>query len=390
MTLALLAGATGCGKEQTKSVSGKASIVLGASSGVTQTPGIARTNQLLTTDGTWRLSPNQAKITFTQIDFVASAGNSVSASLSDCTVTYDRSKSSNTNLLDCPFTLQLTSEDGGVSYKGSYIGIYVYYKRTIPILLDGTLSGIYSDASSPTKLSTGSAEGQFIDYEVGGGSGETLTAQIYFNAPFTISDNETPSIQIVTDMIHTILAQVSDGEASFQTNSGATPVELMAIPGFASGHSEFYSTSPTIESALQEGTDGQSYVYVRASYADGKPVSIKTNGYIPGCLDGVGVSQAFAVNPANAPVQDAAGNKAGGFLGLSSSGTLAWAFGSNFQWQDYAALFVMPRLTTVGQTAQMQCQATSSVPLPTDGATYGSGSPSLSATGSFQLKLLAI
>src|SRR5688572_11783286 len=52
-------------------------------------------------DGTWELSPDEAKVTFTQVDFIEDGGSTNSVPLSDCTMTYKRSESSGASLLDC-------------------------------------------------------------------------------------------------------------------------------------------------------------------------------------------------------------------------------------------------------------------------------------------------
>ncbi|HCM41662.1 MAG: hypothetical protein A2X97_12470 [Bdellovibrionales bacterium GWA1_52_35] len=383
---------SGCGKKnanEIKSVTGTASIVLGASTGAVSMQSGDLTIASLA-DGTWRLSPDQAKLTFTQIDFVsATQGQSVSATLSNCVVTYDRSLQSGANLLDCPFTLQLTSEDGGVSYKGTYVGVYLYFKTTIPVLLNGALGGIYSDPASPTKLSAGSNAGQYVDYQLGGGTGAVATAQVYFATPFLISDTETPTIRVITDMIHTISGEVTAGVPSFNANAGERPVELMAVPGGETGSSEFYSTATTIESTPQLGTDGQDYLFARVFYSGANPVFVSTSGYLPGCSSGSAISQAYAVNPATAPLQDSSGNKAGGFLGLSAAGDISWALASSYQWTQYESLFVMQKASAIGQGTDLKCQATTAIPQPADGVTYRSGTPAITPSHTFQVKLLA-
>jgi len=106
----------------------------------------------------------------------------------------------------------------------------------------------------------------------------------------------------------------------------------MAIPGAVAGRSEFYSNAATVESA----PEGMNYLFARVFYAGDKPVSVGTS-YLPDCFLGSPIQFAFAVNPATAPLQDSAGNKAGGFLGLSSGGTLAWAFATNRRWSEYSS-----------------------------------------------------
>ncbi len=387
-----------CGKKsnEIKSVTGTASIVLGATGTEALTVRNAAFKASAETDSdyrlvsseTWLLSPDQAKITFRRIDFVAAGGESISAGLSGCTVTYDRSRASGSNLLDCPFTLQLTSEDGEVSYKGTYVGLYIYFDRTIPIRLNGNLSGIYSDPNSPTLLQLGNSAGNYVNYQVGGGSGDTVTSQIYLNQPFVVTDTGTPSIKIVTDLIHTIRADVSGGTASFTPNSGVTPVELIAIPGSSAGHAEYYSNVNTIESLSMNTVAGGNYVFARLFYADETPVRVNT-GWLPDCFSGNVLYQAFAADAATSPIQDSVGNRAGGYLGQAGSGELAWALGTDWRWSGYGSLMLMPRGQSIGDSVDLKCLATTSVPTP-PGGTYASGAPTiLNPSNTIPLTLLA-
>lgn len=370
----------------TKSITGNASIIMGASSQTFLTP--SATSLLAPADGNWNLSPNQAKITFTRVDFVNSSG-SISATLNNCEVTYDREKVSGSNLLDCSFTLNISVEDGSTSsFRGEYGGIYIYYKRTLQLKIRDTTNNIYTDLGTATYLSTTEPAGgaAFVNYTMGGGSSEQdISSQIYLQTPFVVQEGETPSIKIVTDMNHTIMAQVSGGIPSFQTNSGQAPVQLMAVPSANSAGNEFYSNASTLDGFHQSGA-GETYV--RVFYIDNAPAFVVTNGYINGCADGNGISQAYAMNPATAPAQNAEGYKAGGYLGLSS-GILAWAFPTSWLWTQYSGIYKLEKKTTIGSSAQFECAATSTVPAPSSGNTYESGPPTFTPITTLTLSLLA-
>ena len=86
------------------------------------------------TDGDWLVSPNQGRVTFSFIEFIAEA-TTERVTLSDCIVTYDRAAASLSELLTCPFEVP----------AGTYVGLNISFLSTFDVLIDDTTNGIYSD-----------------------------------------------------------------------------------------------------------------------------------------------------------------------------------------------------------------------------------------------------
>ncbi|MBL0214372.1 MAG: hypothetical protein IPQ07_10845 [Myxococcales bacterium] len=125
------------------SISGVAHVLHGASAtfafqALTPVPAVPA-------NGMWWVSPNKVRVKIDQIGFNGANGTGTGTVLMNCMVEYDRSTPALTNLLDCPFTLDLpvTTLDIGLQLNA-----------TFEILISDPVNGIFTDASVAGGLTT--------------------------------------------------------------------------------------------------------------------------------------------------------------------------------------------------------------------------------------------
>lgn len=351
VSLSALAGCT----EPHPKVVGTMRFVLGGTSGSAAAAlvGVKAEPAHLLAGAEYLVSPRQARITFTSVVF--SAGQSQTTStFDDCKVTYDRSRSSGSTLLDCPFTMPV----------GEITQMALYFDKALEILVSDATFGIYSDAATPTKFSASAPPGgaSFVPFTITIGDGTSRATTIVFPTPLTITEGSTPTLYVTMDMIHTVQLIVNSGGTTLTAKvEGNDPVALFG--GLAPGVSMFYSNATTIEARRVEDSR---YLRVFADQA-GNPL------YLIGWTCGAdgGPKGAWASPPI--------GNKIGGWLGRDANKVVAWALPTTDSYSTYAAYFVMPEATVIGQSVVQKCMATSSPPLPSDGKTYSSGAPAMPA-----------
>ncbi|HEY2745815.1 MAG TPA: hypothetical protein VGL86_14365 [Polyangia bacterium] len=337
------------------------------------------------TDGHWALSPDQTKVTVVSLSFAGDqAGVVQQVNLTNCTPTYMRDQPALSTVLDCPFQIA----------AGTYVSMGIGISTTFEVLISDATNGFYTDPNAATKLSSTAPAGgaQFVSVTVPGpgGSGTVLSQQTYFTHPIAVTasgsvgDDDggtTPGINvdIVEDMVHTVFANVSSGVASFDLSLPFPPVQLMAsIEG--AGRVAFYSETGTAGAALMPGPTDDESTSVRLFY-DGTGAA--SSLWHPT----VGPSSAWNANPANSPLSGT--SRAGGYLGIDASGTLCWAIPQDYSYQTYVGICEMKVASSIGATTSLQCQTTSTVPPPTSGDTYASGCPTITATTTTTLTLVA-
>lgn len=312
------------------------------------------TGHVLQAGDEYIVSPVKAQVTFTGIAYKDANGSSLGSSdLTACTVTYDRTLSSGTVLLDCPFTVP----------TGAIAQIAVSFSKTLQLLVDDATVGIYTDPGSPSGFSTVRPAGgaAYVPYTVQIGTGSTRATNIIFVEPFKVTANSTPKLYITMDMIHTIQLKVDSGGTTLSSNGSSDPVAIFGGP-----------------------TPGSSAYYSGASSADGYPVrgvpTLRIFNDASGnplyafigpefCGSDGGPKGALASPPAPGGV--------GGWLGKDANNVIAFALAQNGSYSPYNSYYVMPARTVVGQSTTLSCVATASPPPPADGKTYASGAPAM-------------
>src|SRR4051812_44123637 len=193
-----------------KKVSGSMHFILGGTSGAVVpgaelAQGAAAGQAAPLTAGTeYIVSPRKAKITFMSIQFRTTTGDGSSPStFADCTVTYDRSLSSGSTLLDCPFTAPV----------GEVTQMQLVYSTTVQLLVSDATIGIYSDPTVASKYSTtapaGGAAFVPMTITIGGEGVTTRGLPVIFATPVTIEEGTTPTLYVTVDMIHTVQMKVN-------------------------------------------------------------------------------------------------------------------------------------------------------------------------------------
>ncbi|HUE29261.1 MAG TPA: hypothetical protein VMR79_00195, partial [Verrucomicrobiae bacterium] len=327
-------------------------------------------------DGHWALSPEQSRVTLTNLAFQGADGNVTTADLTACVPTYVRDSAALSPILDCPFDVP----------PGTYVGVGVGVLTTFDVLVDDAANGFFTDPGSPTGLSTSAPAGgaQFASFVVPGpgGQGNVLTSQTFFTSPLVVAAGGSVTLDVVEDMIHTVFANVTGGVASFDTSLPLPAVQL--VPSVAgAGRVEFYSANGTALDALMPGPTDDESGSVRVFYAN-PPQPSYVFSPVPG-----GPSQAWNVSPATSPVDPSGGFRAGGYLGLDANGVLCWALPTDYTYAQYSKLCEMPIVTSVGASTTLSCQLMTSVPPPVSGDTYASGCPPITPDEVRTLTLVA-
>ena len=192
------------------------------------------------------VSPRKAKITFTSVQFTTATGDgSGQSTLSDCTVTYDRSQSSGSTILDCPFTAPV----------GDITSMQLYYSTTVQLLVSDATIGIYSDPAIATGYSTAAPVGgaAFVPMTItiGGAGVTTRGLPIFFGTPVTVVAGDTPVLYVTVDMIHTVQMKVNAGGTTLTAPGTNDPVAVFA--GLTPGSSRYYSGAPSAEGYKEIG-----------------------------------------------------------------------------------------------------------------------------------------
>lgn len=355
-------------------VAGSMKFILGGTSG-TPVPAppngeaaAPRASFALTAGTEYIVSPRKAKLTFTSVAFKDATGATLAESdLTNCAVTYDRSLTSGSTLLDCPFSAPV----------GDIAQMTLSFNKTIEILISDATIGIYSDPQTPSLYSTTAPSGGagFVPFTINIGSGPTRGATIIFAAPVTIAEGTTPSLYVTVDMIHTFQMTVNSGGTTLTGNAGNDPVAVFA--GLTPGTSRYYSGATTAEGYKVQGVPSLRVFYDQG----GRPLYTMIGPNFCGADDG---------SPKNAWASPPIGSTIGGWLGKDANNVLAWALATSSAWTTYNAYYVMPEQNTVGQTTVLTCKVTASPPPPADGKTYASGAPALTNPDkSVTLRLLA-
>lgn len=372
MAVLILGSLGGCGGDGGSTVAGKARFVQGGSA-VTRAPLIIRSGHRLTPGDQYIISPNKAKITFKSVVFKGASGSTLATStLTDCVVTYDRTKSSGTSLLDCPFDVP-TGEIGQMS---------VAFSTTLQLYVDDTTTGIYSSAAATGGFSTTrpSPEPDFVDFLVtAGASSNERSTSVIFSSPITVAEGSLPEIYITTDMVHTTQIEVTGTGTTLGpiTVGSNDPVALFG--GLTKGTSLFYSEKTSIDSYKVMGVNNLRVFYD----AENKPL------YLIGSNAFCGSDGGYKAAWASAPVGDPNGAQIGGWLGKDATNVLAWALPMGTNYSTYNAYFTMQEQTSVGGATTLNCKASTSPPEPTDGKTYASGAPAITGPTTYTLNLLA-
>lgn len=332
------------------------------------------------TDGLWRISPEQVQVTITRVNFQgATEAESTGADLVGCTATFDRSQPSLTALGSCSFNVA----------AGSYTSMNMFTDPVAQILISDAVNGIFTDAASATGLSSiepaGGAALVPVTTEFGGGF------ETFFTAPLVIGSGAGPvQLSFVIDAMHTADVTVSGGGTTL-TFGDYFPARVFPTIGDP-GTPQYFSSLSNGDS--YNNSVGNPPHHIRVYYgpgADPQPVRLSLDQLamqINACQAG-GFGYVFPGDAATSP-PSSSGDRAGGWLGIDSSGTLCGAVGDDSEFTGYHSYFTMPYITTVGATALFRCEMTDTPTPPASGTTYASGCPAhVAVLGSANLFLVA-
>src|SRR4051812_23489256 len=131
---AFLVGAmllSGCGTSGSGGVAAKANFVNGATPVARMSlPHPARKHAR--PSQVWQVTPDTLKLTLTKIQFLDATNSGPSATLSNCTATFDKSKAGLAALSNCDFSVA----------AGTYYGMIIYVNSTVEATINDA-SGFY-------------------------------------------------------------------------------------------------------------------------------------------------------------------------------------------------------------------------------------------------------
>lgn len=366
-----IAFVAGCTEPTAKTVAGSMKFRVGATAPVTPAPAGSATSGpalAVAAGDEYIVSPRQAKITFTSVNFKDASGVSLANSeLTNCTVVYDRTLASGSALLDCAFTIPV----------GEVAEMQLFFDKTVELLVSDPTVGVYSNPAAASKFSTASPAGgaAYVPYTITIGDGTSRATGVVFTSPVVVAEGDTPNIYVTLDMIHTIQLKVNSDGTTLTPDATTDPVAVFG--SLSPGTSRYYSAAAGID-----GYKVQGVASLRAFVDNaGQPLFVMIGPNFCG-VDG-GPKAAWASPPV-------AGMKRGGWLGKDATNTIAWAMSASDTWTAYTAYYVMAEQTVIGQSTVLNCKVTSSPPPPADGKTYASGAPALSAPDkSVTLRLIA-
>jgi hypothetical protein len=324
-------------------------------------------------NGEWWVSPNKVRVKIDHIGFNGANGTGTGTELTNCTVEYDRSTPSLTNLLDCPFT---------IDHAVTALDINLQLNATFEVLISDPVNGIFSDASAAGGLSTSAPAGgaTFISITSPNGLGSAggpLAASVVLDETHPIS------LGLVMDAIQTLVVHVTGGAPTINAADNRQPVVL--FPTFdMPGRAAFYSTAATAGSILVPS----GYSYTRVYYGPGansQPASVFATNIGPTTS---ATSAAYPIDPAQSPVLSG-GARTGGWLGRDAAGTLCWVFPADISYSTYAGYLTLPELTTLGSSTTISSQQTATPAPPSAGSTYASGCPAITADTTKNVTLVA-
>lgn len=331
-------------------------------------------------DGSYRLSPSKMSITVTGISMLPEGKfdpiDEVSR-VSGCTATYDRSRGSLAVLDECSLEVP----------EGTYGGITILYSNTFDVVMDDAAAGIYSDPGAPGLLSSTPPPGgpQPIQVRDQNDDRDEGAATLFFASPVTIGKDSPPSIYVVFDPTHWIVADVNGGVFSAPRMSGNPPI----IPSLSAfGKAAYYSNMATPMSYDARTCSGSSCVGFLFLYADdATPVTVTWQEH--DLCRSMGGTHVVSFNG------DGTAMGTYGRLGLDGDGTLAWASPGPVSGDHppsisgYVGVFSMSQAGTVGDATTLSYRCTTDVPPPVSGPNYSSGAPSFTPDGTLSLTLLA-
>ena len=356
-------GGCGSGGSDTTTVSGTASFLNGPTpTGDTNNVTLNASAEATPSDGNWLLSPDQMILTLTSINLRTDSGSS-SGTLSDstCTITYDRSQVGLARLVDCPFTVD----------PGTYTSIILSFDATYQVLINDSTNGFYTTSSGITTGEVPSGGAQYLTV-TSTSSGSTFGNTSYLADPLTIAEGDTVTVNTVINGLQFFRVRVSSGTVTLGDDTSSAPFHPDMTASVTEPASLGFYVAPEIGTALSynnSASGASEIISVSTYYSSATTPTVLVLG-----LKGTPSTCAFGISGViNGPPND---NTLGGYLGLDADGVLGWALPTDDTWATYAAEFNMAKLTTLGETTQLNCKEISTDPAPS-GNTFASGAPTI-------------
>ncbi len=305
-------------------------------------------------NGDWLLSPDRMTLTLKRV-FFQGTGPGVSGDL-NCPITYDKSKPGLTELADCPFALD----------TGTYTAVTLFFAGPVEYFMNDATNGFFTTSSGFVTTSPAGGPQNFPFTMTNTVNGEWAPSPIELPSPLSVTDSTPVTLSVVVNGLQTIKVTVNGSSVVPTPETVQTP-GLVATIGTLAGV-EMYSNSAiatgesrcTFHCATSTPNGVMAVVLYYTSPTTPVTVAVVPNGP-PACMNGGKVGIVHSGKS---------------YLAQDASATLGWAMPTDQAYSNYASEWRMARVTTVGATTTLYCQARSGDPAPSGGS-YASGAPAI-------------
>jgi len=362
------------------SVMATARFVKGPTGGSAFAPGFAQSAP----DGRWTLTPDSMRAEIFKLELFPVGGGGVPQGFGDmvgCNPVVDASDATLSEVLTCDVLIPV----------GSYAGFGFQFSTTFDLLVNDATNGIFTDSAAAGGLSSVAPGGgaETVSYTIPGfGDPPALGLQQFFGEPWVVSSEGTAAnltLTVISDTVHTVYSNFSGGAGTIDDTGSNPGMLLVPSPGGA-GRIELYSadTSSAANATLPSPTS-QDLGSVRLYFAN--PALPAQPSYVF-FTSGAGPAGSWSADPASAP-DTGNDSRAGGYLGVDGTGTACWATPTDYTWATYSHVCRMALVATAGGTTVVECDQTTTAPVPVSGSTYASGCPAITPDFSYNLTLIA-
>jgi len=335
-------------------------------------------------DGAWQVSPDKLRLTLDSLYFQSQGQGQETVQLTGCQVTYDRSQPGLTKLADCPFSLA----------TGTYTHVLAKFSDSYDVLINDATNGIFTDPTSPTKLSRSAPAGgaQFVTVTTTGGfplgNGD-------FNPPW-VATASTPdagtanglTVSVVIDALQYFQVTISGSTATIGVDGMGNVKAPDTVVAVGTPAAVNYYVASALGTALSFNL---SALDAPAGFQGMLTLSVLySSPTTPSAL-----SMGFAGSPTGCGPFGAMFYLRGefGYLGLDASGTLGWAGTSATDTTSgtppFTSVMSLAQAGSLGASTVFKCLQTSVDPAP-GGGSFDSGAPSISnPTFSETMQLIA-
>jgi hypothetical protein len=340
----------------------------------------------------YEVTPETATLKLNKIQFLGGESGAESATLENCTATFDRTKPGLTTLSECPFAMPV----------GTFYGLMLYVDATVSVMIDDPVNGFFTTASGMTTTDPGSALAETaVTYTGTPAYGpDGFTSQTVFAQPLVVNEGDTVALSVVIDGLHAIKVRADGGSATILTD------------GAEVGHPDYVASVGTAAKVAYYLDASTPFTPTRASGASTSLKFFYSDATNPVMMFGLvqgqmaidctpsgmyGIGGVTNVNHETHPLNlnNSNGIKYGGYLGLDTQTyaperILAWAVATDSSYTAFQGYYHLGEAQNPGDMTTLACKKTPAPPVPTSGDTYSVNCPNIDPPdGTLEMVLVA-